>query len=257
MKKKLIWKRVGLFILSVLVLVIAGFVVWGLTPAKPQKAALAAIENSEQVTVIQTGSRIYFCPNQPQQSAGLIFYPGGHVDYRAYAPALNQIAAAGIPVVLQRMPLSLAVLGLNRADTILADDFNLPCAETSVNDWFIGGHSLGASMAAIYSDNHLDQLAGLVLWAGYPTESNDLSTDGLPVLSLLGSENTPSQADLYETGRVFLPEDTIYSELEGGNHAQFGDYGLQAGDGTATISPQAQWDWAGQMTTDFLLSQGD
>ena len=256
MKKKLPLKKLGLIVLAVVILLIASFVIWGLTPAQPQQAALAALENSEQVTVIQQGSRIYFCPTQPQQTTGFIFYPGGRVDYRAYAPALNQIAAQGVPVVLQRMPLSLAVMGINRADAILAADFNLPCEGTTVETWVIGGHSLGAAMAASYSDSHLDQLAGLVLWAGYPPGNNDLSTDGLPVLSILGSENTPAQAGNFVTTRRLLPKDTNYVEIEGGNHAQFGDYGLQSGDGTATILAQQQWNLAVQSTLDFVLSLG-
>ena len=256
MKKKRTFKKIGLFILAVVVLLIAGFVIWGLTPAQPQQAALAALENSAQVTVIQQGSRIYFCPNQPQETTGFLFYPGGRVDFRAYAPALNQIAAQGVPVVLQRMPLSLAVMGINRADAVLTADFTLPCEETTVENWVLGGHSLGAAMAASYADSHLDQLAGLVLWAGYPPENNDLSNDGLPVLSLLGSENTPAQVENFVTTRQSLPADTNYVNIEGGNHAQFGDYGLQSGDGTATIPAQEQWNITAQSTLDFVLSLG-
>jgi hypothetical protein len=40
--------------------------------------------------------------------------------------------------------------------------------------------------------------------------------------------------------------------MEGGNHAQFGDYGLQPGDGTASISPEAQWQQIISSTTAYL-----
>ena len=37
-----------------------------------------------------------------------------------------------------------------------------------------------------------------------------------------------------------LPEDTTYVEIEGANHAQFGDYGKQKGDYDALISEEKQ-----------------
>ena len=43
-----------------------------------------------------------------------------------------------------------------------------------------------------------------------------------------------------EQGRSFLPENAVLTEIPGGNHAQFGDYGAQQGDGNASISAQEQ-----------------
>ena len=46
-----------------------------------------------------------------------------------------------------------------------------------------------------------------------------------------------------------LPADTEWITIEGGNHAQFGDYGVQDGDGEATISAEMQWGY----TTDAVV----
>ena len=44
----------------------------------------------------------------------------------------------------------------------------------------------------------------------------------------------------YEQGKEFLPEDFTEVYISGGNHAQFGNYGVQKGDGTASISADEQ-----------------
>jgi hypothetical protein len=43
-----------------------------------------------------------------------------------------------------------------------------------------------------------------------------------------------------EDSRALLPDDTRWKAIEGGNHAQFGWYGSQSGDGQATISRREQ-----------------
>ena len=68
------------------------------------------------VTLEQKSGRIDFIPEDPR--AGLIFYPGGKVEYTAYAPLMADLAQEGILCVLLKMPLNLAVLGINRAGGI-------------------------------------------------------------------------------------------------------------------------------------------
>ena len=52
---------------------------------------------------------------------GLIFYPGGKVEYTAYLPLMESLAQKGILCVLVRMPFNLAVLDVNAADGIRAN----------------------------------------------------------------------------------------------------------------------------------------
>ena len=44
-----------------------------------------------------------------------------------------------------------------------------------------------------------------------------------------------------DAGIQYLPAGAVIQVIPGGNHAQFGSYGPQKGDGTALISPAEQW----------------
>ena len=48
------------------------------------------------------------------------------------------------------------------------------------------------------------------------------------------------------------PNNTKYLELKGANHANYGNYGVQSGDGTATISAEEQQDIAVKAIVDFM-----
>jgi hypothetical protein len=221
--------RVFLMILGlVLVLFGAGFVVWGETPAQPMPQALAALNSDAQVNV-SSGQWLVFTPSASEPTTGFIIYPGGRVDYRAYAPAAHQIAAQGYLVVIVRMPLNLAVFGVNTAQDVQA-------AYPQIRHWAIGGHSLGGSMAATFAKNHADAVQGLALWASYPAASDDLSRSNLHVVSIYGSEDGLATLEKIEASRPLLPAETTWVQISGGNHAQFGWYGDQAGDNPASIS---------------------
>jgi pimeloyl-ACP methyl ester carboxylesterase len=149
------------------------------------------------------------------------------------------------------MPLSLAVLAPNRAKDSFADTLTNPC-DVPIESWYLGGHSLGGAMAALYVDQHPNQINGLVLWAAYPAESNDLSSENVRVLSVYASNDGVASEEERVAVADKLPAATTYVEITGGNHAQFGDYGKQSGDGIATISPEYQWDWVAYVTSEFI-----
>jgi pimeloyl-ACP methyl ester carboxylesterase len=224
-------KRSGFVLRIVLVIflvVVAGFVAWGETPAKPMHEALVALRSDAQVTVT-TGRWLVFSPTDVQPTTGLIFYPGGRVDYRAYAPAAHQIAAQGYLVVIVRMPLNLAVLGAGKAAGVIA-------AYPAVQHWAVSGHSLGGAMAANFAKSHPTEVAGLLLWAAYPASGDDLSSSGLHVTSVYGTLDGLATGGKIDASRSLLPVDTIWVAITGGNHAQFGWYGSQPGDNPAGIS---------------------
>ena len=182
---------------------------------------------------------------QEETKTGFIFYPGGRVDYRSYAPVLREIASQGYLVALVRMPLSLAVLGANRAEGVIA-------AYPEIATWVIGGHSLGGSMAASYVYNHPDEIQGLVLWASYPAGSNDLSMYDLRVMSISASQDGVLNQENFNATRALLPPDTQWVSIEGGNHAGFGSYGVQPGDKPSAIAEGEQAAQVAALTVDFL-----
>jgi pimeloyl-ACP methyl ester carboxylesterase len=216
----------------ILALFAVGFVVWGETPAQPMPEALAALQSDARVTVT-SGQLLVFTPVANQSTTGFIIYPGGRVDYRAYAPAAHQIAAQGYLVVIARMPLNLAIFGVNSAQEVQA-------AYPQIRHWAIGGHSLGGAMAATFGNTHPGAVQGLALWAAYPAASDDLSHSGLQVVSIFGSLDGLATGDKIDASRPLLPADTTWMKISGGDHAQFGWYGDQAGDNPASISRSDQ-----------------
>ena len=189
--------------------------------------AMAYLTDSVQAE--QDGDVIWFVPEDP--TAGLIFYPGGKVEYTAYAPLLRACAENGILCALVQMPGNLAVLDANAAD-------GLQEAYPEITTWYIAGHSLGGAMASNYAAAHAEDFDGLILLAAYSTK--DLTGTPLRVLSVYGSEDGVMNRESYEKNRANLPADTTEVVLDGGCHAQFGSYGPQDGDGIPTISGKEQ-----------------
>ena len=237
------------FVLFDLLLVIGAlwFVNWGLNAYDLSPTVDLALQSSPQVTVSENTDEnwIIFTPTEVEPQTLFIYYPGARVPTEAYAPLLKEIAAQGILVVTPHMPLNFAFFAANEADDILAayPDYDLD---------LIGGHSLGGAMAHIYTYNHLDQIDGLILFGSYGTEKTSLANTTLPVLSIYGSEDMGAETIAASTN--LYPADINYVRIEGGNHAQFGDYGLQAGDGTATISRDEQQTLTVQAVTEFVTA---
>ena len=163
----------------------------------------------------------------PGEENALIFYPGGKVEYTAYIPLLSALAEEGTDCFLLKMPCNLAILGINRASAVMTD------SSYTYAHWYIGGHSLGGVAASSYAADH--DLDGLILLASYPTKELDERT-----LELYGSEDLVLNAEKRAEGDAYLPEGSVVQVIEGGNHAQFGDYGEQEGDGSAAISREEQ-----------------
>lgn len=195
-------------------------------------AALTALKSDETVTVTQdeSGDSIVFTPDG-EPKAGFVFYPGGKVENLAYAPLMHELAERDVLCVLTKMPFDLAVFGVNTADGI-------PEQYPEVEHWYIGGHSLGGSMAASYVAGHATDYDGLALLAAYSTE--DLTNTDLKIVSLYGTEDKVLNMEKYAENRDNLPENTVEKVMEGANHAGFGSYGEQEGDSTAKISAEAQ-----------------
>ena len=213
------------------ILALGGFVVWAEMPLGPMPEANAALTTDGGVAV-SIEPWIVFRPDE-DPNAGLILYPGGRVDARAYAPTARTIADEGYLVVVVPMPLNLAVFDPDAASAVMA-------AHPEVTTWAIGGHSLGGAMVARFVYQNPGAVEGLVLWAAYPAESDDLSARDLAVVSIYGTRDGLATGEKIDASRPLLPPDTRWVAIEGGNHAQFGWYGPQGRDNAATISRTAQ-----------------
>jgi hypothetical protein len=207
------------------------FLTWANGAQGPAPEALMAMQSGEGVQVT-SNQWLVFEPDNTAVNTGFIFYPGGRIEPRSYAPFARDIAAQGYLVVIVPMPLNLAVFGTAAALDVID-------AYPQIEHWAVGGHSLGGVGAASFVRDTRG-IEGLVLWASYPQGNSDLSTrTDLVVASIYGTNDLTTLPNI-EQAHLSLPASTIYTVIEGGNHAQFGWYGEQLGDGEAAISHEAQ-----------------
>ncbi len=227
---------------------IAGFLAYWEQSTNPvEQTAFDALITSDSAVVDTTEQGwMLFTPVGARPDAIFVFYPGGHVNPQAYAAHVRGIAeAASVRAVIIPMPLDLAVMDVKAMDDVIA-------AYPNVETWVLGGHSLGGAMACNYIYNHPEAVDGLVLWASYPADSNDLSGYDLPVLSIHAENDglaTPADID---QRRLLLPADAGYVRIAGGNHAGFGWYGEQNGDGARSISAEDQMGQVIEATAGFI-----
>ena len=244
-KRRRLWITLGV-ILAAILLLCAGFAVYVGDYYHADETAVQAMAIADDVAVSKAdGDAIVFAPSNPK--VGLIFYPGGKVEYTAYAPLMRSCAEKGILCILVKMPCNLAVLDMNAADGI-AEQY------PDIDRWYIGGHSLGGAMAAAYAADHSEELDGLILLAAYSTK--DLKDSGLDVLSVYGSEDRVLNREKYEGYQGNLPSGTTEIIIEGGCHAGFGSYGPQKGDGTPMVTGEEQVMRTVFEITDIVLGVG-
>lgn len=226
-KKILIW---SISIVSTLLLMFTIFLIYVSDYYHADEASIEVFKENTSVikTNIYDDAISYIASDS---NIGLIFYPGGKVEYTSYEPLMYELASKGITCVLIEMPFNLAVFNANAADNVM-DYF------PEIDNWYIAGHSLGGTMAAIYLANNADKFDGLILLGSYST--TNLSNKDLKVLSIYGSEDKVMNKEKYEQNKVNLPSDFTEQIISGGSHAYFGMYGEQAGDGKASISNEEQ-----------------
>ena len=220
------WKfRIMIPLFAFIDIVILVFFLWSSDYYHAGEAALAAMKSDSSVSVERTKTGWLF--DGPSEEEALIFYPGAKVEETAYAPLLHMLAEKRMDVYLIRMPLRLAFFGINAADIV--------CREGGYSHYYIGGHSLGGAMAAVYAAGHEKEIDCAILLAAYQTKKAAIDT-----ILIYGSED-----GVLDMTRINNTENLIIGRcveccIIGGNHAQFGDYGEQAGDGKPGISSQEQ-----------------
>lgn len=222
-------KKIIVIVLCVVLVLLGAMGIYISDGYDATEAAYTALQSDDNVTVEYIDGAIVFMPEEAVD--GMIFYPGGKVAHDAYAPLMRAYAEEGMACILLEMPFDLAVFDMNAAD----DYRNL---YPEIGNWYLGGHSLGGAMASSYLEAHVDEYEGLILCAAYSTV--DYSASDLQIVSMYGSNDQVLNAEKYEECRANLPESVAELVIEGGNHAFFGTYGLQEGDGTATIANDEQ-----------------
>jgi hypothetical protein len=234
-------RALAVFIVAVYLL-LGGFYLYVSDYYKAQTEAIESYTSSHPVDKRElSGGGIAYVPSE--YTVGVIFYPGGKVEHTAYEPLMIALAQRGILAVLVKMPHNLAVLKQNAADGI-TEQF------PTVESWYMSGHSLGGSMAASYVFKNADKFDGLILLAAYST--SDLSGIGIKVASVYGTLDGVMNREKYLRYRTNLPTELYERIIDGGNHAGFGMYGKQKGDGDAMMTSEEQIEITADIINEFV-----
>ncbi|MCI2068148.1 MAG: alpha/beta hydrolase [Bacilli bacterium] len=224
-------KVIIISILSVLAVIFASFFIY-VSQYYHATSDVDELILKEKDVEINDKRKYYSLVSKNQTSkAGLIFYPGGKVEAKAYIPLCYTLAQSGFNVFLTKMPFNLAVFDKDAADGVLTD---YPEEE----EWYLAGHSLGGAMAASYINSNHMKFKGLILLGAYSTA--DLSKTGLKTMTIYGSEDGVMNRDKYKANYHNLPADNQEVIIQGGSHCFFGNYGFQKGDHEATITREEQ-----------------
>lgn len=235
--KKRKWPKIVAWAGIILVLLAAALLVYlnSVTYA-PSAEAKAAFQSDNKVTVTEVKDGFKFEPEdgiilQPN----IIFYPGGLVEPESYSMFARALAESGHRVYIAEMPFNLAIFGQNKAQSFIN--------EYPDEAFVIGGHSLGGVFAARFASNNADILKGVYFMASYADEGGSLKDSGLSVLQMTGTDDGILNQEVWEESKVNLPAETVFVSIDGGNHGQFGSYGMQKGDREPGIEERQQLEY--------------
>lgn len=231
-------KNIKSKILKILVVIVAFFLlglmafsIWASNSYLPSDEAVAAFSGDSTVDIDVKGKFIVMTPKNTNPKKGFIFYQGAKVEPISYVPMCKKIAEEGYLVVIPQMPFNFAILSSNKTKEI-TDYYS------EIESWVIGGHSLGGVVASKHALEN-PKIKGVAFYASYP-QGDELKNSNLNVISIYGSDDGVLKFDNLEKSKENLPSSAEFIEIEGGNHAQFGDYGVQKGDNEASINKEAQ-----------------
>ncbi len=235
-----------LFLIVILALIIASigaFAYYVSDYSHADSTAYNALKSNGSYNVVDNSDFITFTPTANRSSIGIIFYPGAKVQAESYSVIASKLAANGYTTIIVKMPFNIAFFDENKADEVISQ-------HKEISTWVIAGHSLGGVVASDYAVNHQNKIKGVIYLAAYP--NINASNASFKALSIRGSlDGLTTNASMAENLNKF-PTNTTFITIPGGNHYNFGDYGVQAGDNNSTISRELQQDFAVAYILKFL-----
>lgn len=240
---------------------------------------------------------VYYPPlssssGEMKAKVGFVFYPGALVDRTAYSPVATMLSDRGIMVVVANLEptrLLYNVYSYNLKEKVMrmiSDALFLGGDGIwEVDEWSIGGHSMGCFAAITAVAQEMSSTIKKVVLCGtgvYPDKAyapdcpplRDLA--GVNVLVINGSEDKIATSHVFsgpEKEKIFrenMPPPppsanatascdrgyTYNETIDGGNHAGCASYGPQTfpiADGVRTITLEEQQKKTAALTANFLL----
>lgn len=232
MKKKKIFKYTILSMVVLIILSVVGILIWTSNTYKPTSEVFTLVKESDYV---KEDDFYVFNPKIEGIKKGIVIYPGALVEPLSYSYIANELSKKGYLVAIPEVNLNLSITENNKAEEFILK-------HNEIKEWYVAGHSMGGVSAAYYAEDNQDIVHGVIFLGSYPSKGTDLSDNEQKVLSIYAeNDGLTSIADI-EKSKKNLPKDTVFIEIEGGNHAQFGIYGEQKGDNKAEISAKEQQD---------------
>ena len=240
--KRKIGMIIGIVVLAIIGLLLAAVLIYtGIYYRADQEAVTAALSQGVVVTQGKNYTSLALPGEEPE--TGYIFYPGGKVEETAYLPYLAGVAEEGYFCALIKSPFRLAILDIGAANRVMED-------HPEIENWVVGGHSLGGVAAVEFTPKGNEVVEGLVLLASYP--NSDISARDVQVLSITADQDKVLNWEAFENAKGMLPPNTRFITIAGGNHSGFGAYGQQKGDGVPLLIQEEQRAEVVEATADFL-----
>ena len=239
---KSVLKRILIALVIIIILFAGAFYIYTLNYYHALPMGIEAL-NDDTIDYTNDKNMMVLAPTDNKNHKGIIFYPGGKVEYTSYIPLMQSLAKEGYTCFIMRMPFNLAVFNQNAANKPIEED-------KEIGSWYLAGHSLGGAMASAYASKNVEIVKGLILLGAYP--SSDLSELDIDMISIYGSEDLILNRETFEENKIYGPKNTSYIEIKGGNHAYYGSYGDQKNDGIASITPEEQQRLTVERIVEFL-----
>lgn len=237
------WQKFGLLLGIILALVLFGSLIF--LKSSIHQPTNAATKSAQKAT--ETDEYLVFNEEKLDQSRPMvIFYPGALVESESYSIWAEKLAMANYPVFLLKVPLDLALLDMNQTEAVLRDH--------PEHEYVIGGHSLGGVVASRFAKKEAGDpfLKGIFYLASYPDKKGDLSDSKLPAIQISATEDRLITKKDYQQSAKYLSPETQKYVIQGGNHAGFGSYRSQKGDGEAKISNREQQEQISELLLNWL-----
>ena len=212
--------------LTSLLVTLVGFLTYFHIVFPAERSATLDVFRDDRVQVETSDARVIMSPAGDSLPRGILYFPGARVDPYSYLYPLADIAAAGTTVVVVDPLFNMALLdskGVSELTTGFPD----------ITSWVLAGHSLGGVKACMEASH--PAVTHLVLFASYC--ANDISDLDIEVFQVIGDRDGLLDDSLRREAESLLPPGQHRTfTIRGANHADFGTYGPQPGDGESVYS---------------------